>query len=67
MRENERMNWRLFGLNHSFKEYMEKHQDKTMIGLSWALYCRLFAFIFALEILFLFAMLLISLIVSLLH
>ena len=61
------MNCHLFGLNPSFNDYMEKHPDKTMIGLSWALYWRLFAFILGIELLAFLAMLLLSLAISLLH
>ena len=45
------MNWTLFGLNPKFKTFMEKHPNKTMVGMAWALYWRFALVIVALEIL----------------
>jgi hypothetical protein len=42
--------WNLGGLNPKFKEFMEKHPDKTVVGVSWALVWRLWLLCFACEI-----------------
>ncbi|MDB5188214.1 MAG: hypothetical protein JWO50_734 [Candidatus Kaiserbacteria bacterium] len=33
--------WNLGGLNPSFKEFVEKYPNKTLIGMMWAMYWRL--------------------------
>lgn len=42
--------WNLFGLNPEFKQFLDKHPDKTMIGLAWSMYWRFGIIILALEL-----------------
>jgi hypothetical protein len=42
--------WNLGGLNPNFKDFMEKHPDKTMIGTCWSLFWRLWLILFVFEI-----------------
>ncbi|MES2007120.1 MAG: hypothetical protein V4436_03355 [Patescibacteria group bacterium] len=46
------MNWNLFGLNPKFKDFVEKYPNKTMLGVSWALYWRFGLFVLVLELAF---------------
>lgn len=55
------MSWNLFGLNPTFKEFLEKHPDATMIGLCWSMYWRLGVLVMVLELLFFIAILLLPL------
>lgn len=48
------------GLNPEFKGFMEKHPDKTLLGLAWSLQWRFMLFVFALEILLVVVVLLVS-------
>ena len=43
--------WNLGGLNPQYKDFLEKHPDKTMIGMLWALYWRFAILVIAIEIL----------------
>ena len=42
--------WNLGGMNPNFKEFMEKHPNKTVIGVGWASYWRLMILGIAFEI-----------------
>lgn len=42
--------WNLGGMNPTWKEFGEKHPDKTMIGMSWALQWRFMVLVLVLEI-----------------
>ncbi len=33
--------WNIFGLNPNFKEFLENHPDKTLIGVGWSIHWRL--------------------------
>lgn len=44
--------WNLGGMNPQYKDFVEKHPNKTMIGMAWALYWRFGVFFFILEIIF---------------
>ena len=37
-------------MNPTYKEFMEKHPDKTVIGMAWAFYWRIVVLIIGLEI-----------------
>ena len=47
-------------MNPKYKEFMEKHPDKTMIGMAWAYYWRLMILVFILEALVLLLFLLVG-------
>lgn len=44
--------WNLGGLNPKYRDFIEKHPDATMIGMTWSLYWRLILIIFIVEIIF---------------
>jgi hypothetical protein len=44
--------WNFGGLNPEYKEFLETHPQKTLLGVSWALYWRFILFVLALEVLF---------------
>ena len=46
------MNWKLFGLNPNFKEFLEKYPNKTILGVAWSLQWRLLLLILLVEIVF---------------
>jgi len=49
-----------FGLNPTYKDFLEKHPDSTMLGLAWAMYWRLMVLVLAIEMAFLVAILVVS-------
>ena len=52
--------WHLGGMNPKFKDFIEKHPNKTMIGVTWALYWRLMVLILFVELFFLIAFLVLA-------
>lgn len=44
--------WNLFGLNPNFKEFLEKHPNKSIVGIAWALQWRFLLVVLAIEIIF---------------
>lgn len=57
--------WNLGGLNPKFKDFSERHPNKTMIGMAWSLYWRFALFFIALEILFGIGLILLAFIINL--
>ncbi len=45
--------WNLGGINPKYRDFTEKHPDKTMIGMSWAFYWRFGVLFIIIEILLL--------------
>ena len=41
--------WNLGGMNPQYKDFVDKHPDKTMIGMMWAFYWRLAVFFIMIE------------------
>jgi hypothetical protein len=44
--------WNLSGMNPKFKDFIDKHPNKTVIGVGWAFYWRFFLIVLALEAIF---------------
>jgi hypothetical protein len=44
--------WNLGGLNPHYKDFVEKHPDKTMIGLMWSLQWRFMVLVLLAEAVF---------------
>ena len=42
--------WNLGGLNPNLKEFLDKHQDKTLIGVLWSMQWRFIVVLLAFEI-----------------
>lgn len=42
--------WNFGGLNPSHKEFLDKHPDITMLGMSWALYWRFMVVVLVVEL-----------------
>ena len=41
--------WNLGGFNPKFKDFMDKHPDKTVLGVGWAFYWRFMILAFVIE------------------
>ena len=53
--------WNLGGMNPEYKDFMEKHPDKTMIGLTWSMWWRFGILGFVCEIILFLAVIAIAL------
>lgn len=53
--------WNLAGMNPKYKDFVEAHPDKTMLGMAWAFYWRFLILVAVCEIAFLAALAVISL------
>jgi hypothetical protein len=56
--------WNLGGLNPKFKDFMEKHPDKTLVGIGWAFYWRFMVVALIFEIILMVAFVIFSMVFS---
>ncbi len=45
--------WNLGGMNPNYKEFVEKHPEKTLLGMAWSQYWRFFVIIIVVELILL--------------
>ena len=54
--------WNMGGMNPKYKDFIEEHPEKTMIGISWAFQWRFIVLVLILEIIFFVVIILLGLI-----